>query len=434
MIASKNDKRIIKDKIDQCVKEGHFINKKVLIFGCTIYARDIRDCLRRHGIEIDAILDNNMKKVGMTCLGVPVCLPEAHFGQDTNNTVVIICSKYFREMKEQLLALGCGDMIMIAVEESREKEDDSLETLKNSLTYVKKGYRIYQQIKEKYSKEHWLFLCPYPGTGDIYMAGVYLDAYLGKKCIKQYIMVVSSKSCKEVALLFDLENVEVVSMDDMQLMLKAWEFFGNKKMMIKPLLYWGWRTKRYLYADEYPQITFNEMFLYDVFDLPEHTEKRQISVDFRSTYAKELFRKLELQPHKTVVIAPYAGSFVSEMDMGFWSDIVLKLKQKGWTVATNCCGDQELPVLGSVPIFFPYKEAIQVLEYAGAFVALRSGLCDIVSQARCKMIILYESGFNAARYEYFSLDKMGLNPDVLEFIYEKETESYIKKKIIEAIG
>ena len=37
------------------------------------------------------------------------------------------------------------------------------------------------------------------------------------------------------------------------------------------------------------------------------------------------------------------------------------------------------------------------------------------------MVIIYENGFNASRYEYFSLRKMGLNDSVEEFVFDNDT-------------
>ncbi len=433
MLALEEDRRLIKEEIERSIQGGYFTEKDVLIFGCTIYTRDIRDVLLENGVRLKAILDNNKKKAGGTCLGVPVYLPESYFQEQDGDAAVIICSKYYREMEEQLHALGCGSMLHIPVTESRRKDDDSLEILQERFADAEEGYRIYLRIQQSYPQNRWLFLCPYPGTGDIYMACVYLDAFLKKEQPGPYVMAVSAESCRKTALLFGVGQIERVSKDEMEKLLKAWEFLGSRKMLVKPLLYWGWRTKRYLYADEYPQITFNEMFLYDVFDLPCGTEKKRIEINGQSGYAEALFKRLGLKPHRTVIMAPYAGSFVPEMGIEAWAEIAADLVKKGWTVATNCSGDAERPVPGTVPIWFPYEEAVQVLEYAGGFVALRSGLCDIVSQAKCKMVILYESGFNAARYEYFSLKKMGLNPDAVEFVYEKKDEDVLKQKIIEAV-
>lgn len=435
MIAREEDQKIIRDVIAAEAKEGKFAGRKVLIFGCTPYARDIREALWEQGIGLDAILDNNTQKADGTCLGVPVYLPERYFEKDSDAATVILCSKYHREMAAQLEGLGCGrqSCVDIPVKESRKEEEDSLENLQEKLTQAENGYRFYQKLREGDAADFWLFLCPYPGTGDIYMACMYLDAYLEREGIKDYAVVVTAESCRRTAALFGIEDIRKITQDEMDGMLKAWEFFGTEKMRIKPLLYWGWRTKRYLYADEYPQITFNEMFLYDVFDLVKGVKRKRLTVDRGSCYAQELFAELKLVPHSTVIMAPYAGSFVSEMGMEVWEWIAERLTKAGWTVATNCNGDTEKPVPGTVPVWFPYKEAVQMLEYAGAFIALRSGLCDIISQADCRKVILYESGVNAARYEYFSLNRMGLTSDAVELVYEREKEEALKRETVKAV-
>lgn len=343
MIAQEKDQRIIQNIIAKEAEQGRFVHKKVLIFGCTIYARDIRKALQEQGISLSGILDNNIQKAGKTCLGVPVYLPEKYFETRKENILVILCSKYHREMAAQLCQMGYESScwINIPVQESKKKEEDSIENLQFRLGQVEEGYGIYQRIQKEYSGKSWLFLCPYPGTGDVYMACIYLEAYLEQEGIQDYVMVVTAESCRKTAALFGISNICKISANEMEIMLKAWEFFGTKNMQVKPMLYWGWRTKRYLYADEYPQITFNEMFLYDVFHLPSNTKKKRPVVNQKSHYVEDLFKKLELKPYKTVIMAPYAGSFVSEMGMKIWEQLAAVLKQNGWTVATNCFGNKD---------------------------------------------------------------------------------------------
>lgn len=435
MIAQEEDRKLIWDAVAGEAKRGRFEGRPVLIFGCTPYARDIREALREQGVPLTAMLDNNPQKAGGTCLGVPVYLPERYFEKYSGDVLVILCSRYNREMAAQLEELGCGSesRMDIPVKESRRGEDDSLENLQAKFRQVEEGYRFYTELTANDPEGFWIFLCPYPGTGDIYMACMYLDAYLDREGIRDYAVVVTAESCRKTARLFGIDDIRKVSQDELTGMLKAWEFLGTGKMRIKPLLYWGWRTKRCLYADEYPQITFNEMFLYDVFGLTSEVKRKRITVDRESGYAQELFEELCLKPHRTVIMAPYAGSFVSEMAMKVWEELAEIFQKHGWSVATNCNGDREKPVPGTVAIWFPYKEAVQVLEYAGAFIALRSGLCDIISQARCKKVIIYESGFNAARYAFFSLNKMGLCTDAVELVYGRDDEEVIKREIIRAV-
>ncbi len=423
MLASQSDRAIIEDMIIQKYHQNCFRDKKVVIFGCTLFARDIRDVLRKNGIELFAMIDNNKDKTEKLCLGVEVYLPEIFFKKHKKDIVVIICSKYSYEMQKQLVKLGLDEenIVNIPVSESHKTFDDSEAGMEEMYAQVLEGCTIYEKIKAAYPENYHMFLCPYPGTGDIYMACTYIKEYCVRHGINDYIFVVVGGSCKRTAELFGIKNIEVITEQEKARILQAWQFAGDGKLPLKPLLYWGWRVKRYLYSDKYPQITFNEMFLYDAFGLDKSARKALPNKNTSGDYAKELFEKNKLTPGKTVILAPYAGSFVSEMGIEKWNRVAKILMEKGYDVCTNCNGDSEKPVEGTTPVFFPYKEALSVLEYAGGFIGLRSGLCDIVSSADCKLIIIYENGFNAARYEYFSIKRMGLNDNAIEFIYDSDT-------------
>lgn len=423
MVASCDDRLIIEETVEKYAKRGFFKNKIVILFGCTVYARNIRDSLKKHNVKVEAIVDNNPNKVGKDCLSVKVYSPQMYLSQYEEEFAIIVCSKYYYEMTKQLNQWGYKEgihILNIMVSECEILEKDSESELFSLFEQAETGFERYRNILKRYSREYKVLACPYPGTGDIYMACSLLDIYLKQNNISRYILVVIGNNCRKVANLFRIENIEAVSKEEMELMLKAWEFFGTEKMNIKPLLYWGWRTKHFLYADKYPQITFNEMFQYDVYEFADIQMGKRIAYDKKSEYAKNLFHELGLRPGKTVILAPYAGSFASEMGLELWEQLTDRLIERGYQVCTNSCGESEPPIKNTVPVFFPYEEAVNVLEYAGGFVALRSGLCDIVSQADCKMVIIYEAGFNAARYEYFSLRKMKLNESVTELIFPAE--------------
>lgn len=427
MIASIEDREIIRSTI---IKNYENIanSDRIVIFGCTMFARDIRDNLKSVGLDISAIIDNNPNKVGKLCLGVNVFSPQDYL-KTYPETKVIICSKYYAEMVMQLKKLGCCDdgFIIIYVSECLNKFQDTEEDLNDAIKNVETGFDIYNKIADKYRNINNFFVCPYSGTGDIYMACTYLPAYTAKNSIDDYVLIVIGKKCFNTAVIFDIDNIEILSEDEMNNLIKAWEFLGNDTMHIKPLLFWGWRTKRYLYNDKYTRITFNEMFKYDVFELND-TEKRYIPKTYNTKeYVENLFLEKGLKKDKTVILAPYAGSFVSEISADDWMKIADELTKLGYSVCTNCNGTSELPVNGTVPVFFPYCYAVPIAEYAGGIIALRSGLCDIISSAKCKKIVIYESGFNATKYEYFSLNRMGLCNDATELIYQNDIDVIIEK-------
>lgn len=421
MIAGTQDKQIITDTLEGYINNGFFDNKGPVIFGCTIYARDIRDTLKKNGIETEAFIDNNPDKIGKDCLSLKVYAPQQYLCPYKDDAAVIVCSRYYYEMIRQLNQWGYEenrDIVNIPVSECEIEEKDTRELFDAGFETVDRGYGVYKALQDKYGEECRIMPCPYPGTGDVYMACSLLPHYLQRENINQFVLLVIGESCRRTAALFAIEHIEKITQEEMSSLLKAWEFAGSNRMKVKPLLYWGWRTKKFLYADQYPQITFHEMFQYDVYGFDE--KKKEIPPVFckDKSYAEELFSRLGLKKGQTVILAPYAGSFQSEMGIAAWERLTEGLLQKGYVVCTNCCGDREQPIKGTVPIFFPYEEAVNILEYAGGFIALRSGLCDIVSQAKCKMVIIYENGFNAARYDYFSLKKMGLNKEAFEYVWE----------------
>ena len=419
MIANEKDKRIIQSSILNANKEKFFDNKRVVIFGCTLYARDIRDALIDIDVKLDAFIDNNKEKWNKRCLGVNIFSPKEYVSGKDENFVVIIASKYHYEMKAQLAKLGVNEsfVIDIPIGESLIAEKDDDEQLEQGIANVQAGLDIYKQILSKYGSEDILFVCPYPGTGDVYMACGFLEKYLKQHNIKNYILAVVGNNCVKVARLFGIKDIECITDEEKTRLLKAWEFLGSEVLNIKPLLYWGWRTKKYLNPRNYPQITFTEMFMYDVYGFDEMTEFRHPDIDRGSTFAKDLFEKYRLQKGKTVIIAPYAGSFVSEIKLTEWEKLVNSLISVGYDVCTNCYGEHEKPIKGTTPIQFPYEEVVNVLEYAGVFIAIRSGLCDIASSAKCKMIIIYENGFEASDKKYFGIRNMGLNTWAEEINY-----------------
>ena len=91
-------------------------------------------------------------------------------------------------------------------------------------------------------------------------------------------------------------------------------------------------------------------------------------------------------------------------------------------------------VKGTKGIFLTYAEMIAALPDAGGFIAVRSGLCDIICHASCKKVILYPEGwlFGAcSTLDYFSLNKIGLCADAVELEYGDLEYETLRDKIVE---
>lgn len=430
MLSTDSDIKIIKQTISENIQR--IKGKELYIFGCVVQARDIRDELQDNGCVLEGFVDNNPGKAGggKKCLGVPVLFP-VDLKVDENK-IIIICSKYFSEMKNQLEKLGFSDrnILRIPIDEDAKKWSDDDASIKSALEIIEKGNELYEGILKENPNLDRMFICPYPGTGDIYMACTFLPKYLEINKICNYVVLVIGNSCKKVAELFEKEKVISITREQSEALLRFWEFSGDDTI-IKPLLYWGWRTKRYLYADHYPQISFSEMFVYDVFEYDDRPKTRN-PIQESKEIVEMYFKELGLALGKTVIIAPYAGSFISEISYDVWKMLAKKLMEKGFSVCTNCSNESEETIEGTKRVCFPYAQAVPFVECAGYFIGIRSGLCDVISSAKCKKIIMYEDAFNATRISFFGLKKMGLcESDVFEFDYSGWNDDRIVAEIVE---
>lgn len=420
MIASEYEISLINEKIKKILNQDSRVYR-IIIFGCTPYARNIKDAVESCGRTVEAIIDNAREKLGKS-MGIPIVLPQDYLFPLDKDYLIIVCSKFHQEMIGQLKEYGYKDenIVNIFVDECRDGCQDMDASFQKAKQDIMAGLELYSEICAKYGETDKMFLCPYPGTGDIYMACSLLGDYLLREGISNYIFVVVGNNCRRIAKLFHTMNIEVVDNSQMRLLLNAWTFLTDK-MNIKPLLHWNWRTKRFLHTGKHQHITFSDMFQFDVFENEKPMPYRHFKPVYGNESVRKIFKENSLIKGRTVVLAPYAGSFVADIKKEDWECIANQLKSKGYTVCTNSSGEKEPAVQGTVPVFFPYDEAIEFLEYAGGLIAFRSGLCDVVSQARCKMLILYENNYSAANMEHFGLKNMGLRDDVTEMMWTKET-------------
>jgi hypothetical protein len=103
--------------------------------------------------------------------------------------------------------------------------------------------------------------------------------------------------------------------------------------------------------------------------------------------AKRMLLSSGLKPGSTIIIFPNALSTIS-LPKESWVRLVKGIKSRGFSVATSVTGN-ESGIPGSVPLHFSLDEAHSIVQAAGWFVAIRSGICDFLSSANCKKTILY---------------------------------------------
>jgi hypothetical protein len=117
-------------------------------------------------------------------------------------------------------------------------------------------------------------------------------------------------------------------------------------------------------------------------------------------------------PGSSVILCPYAQS-MSVQSGDHLAAVARKLENDGYTVFTSVAGT-ERPVEGTKPITIPYLLLPDVVEEAGWVIAVRSGVCDIVSSVPCRKTFIYQ---DMQGLKLWSVAAMGLARDAVELIH-----------------
>ncbi len=280
-------------------------------------------------------------------------------------------------------------------------------------------WKLYSRVANG-REDGMTYLCPYKGTGDVYLASRLLAASIGPDRVRESTVCVIGESSAKVARLFGFEDVKSLSQNEMDQMMFLGDVagYGSLNLFVlhpdPPNSVTGISD----HIRNYNGLNFLDIYRAGIFGNEYMRSEPPKFLDV-SDKVREFFEENNLIPGKTVVIAPYVNT-LNMLPIWFWIELVDSLRNLGYTVCTNCGGENN-PIYGTVKIFPEYYEMKDFLEYAGFFVASRSGLCDVISSFSMCKIIIYQphlywgSGNNIS---YFSLNNMGLCSDAIEFEYQ----------------
>lgn len=111
-------------------------------------------------------------------------------------------------------------------------------------------------------------------------------------------------------------------------------------------------------------------------------------------------------PGKTVIFAPYAKS-VTTFDETFWQPIVADFQDRGYQCFTNVA-EGETPMTGTKGICPRISQMQSVVERAGTFIGIRSGLCDVIRYVGCRKIALYPD-YNYSDTKWKAIDMYAID-------------------------
>lgn len=381
------------------------------MFGYNIFFEYINNFLDKENYKLSGIIDNDTTKQGKRIFNIRISSPEIINWED--NVVVLIASKHKKDMEDQVRRLSSKAELYILIDFIQYTEKLEKESMfwieENYQSEIQKLYRgeiIYNRLKKE--ERLVVFLS---ALGDMFAGGLYLYEY-EKKLGSEVKVVVASQGVYKIAQLFNIKNVVMISESEMDDLIK-YIFFqesGDEDLCtcINSLDIMA----------IYKKIPFPRFWAKYYFKLEDGYQMIFPSI-WSETVEEKLLTEKGIVKKKTVVLAPYANS-IEELPIQFWACLAEKLLVMNYYVLTNVIGNQK-PVKGTKGIEIPLNQIGNYLEYAGYFISLRSGLCDVAGQSLCKKIVIFrdrEFSDYCSQMEFFDLKTDGIAKDVIQMTYD----------------
>ena len=376
-----------KDKYAEMAGNLHFIatenilaGRKLFLFGHCNATEELADLLLSEGYRVQAILDNSGSKQELLYRGIPVTAPgNLDWMALGDRAVVLIVTRFYEAMSRQLRELGFTGRIEKLVDYNTYAEYSlSDESIARKKIRLERGKLVLEHLRDRYAGCFRIF-CPFPALGDVYFTTGYLPCFMKERGIDLCVVCVPTESCRKVVDLFGAYNVAVLPQKDLDAAIQAAVYTQDKDSFVahqdRPYVV---SLSKALYLKK---ISLEEIYAKGVFGL---TGDYHMAVPRRW---KDYAGLEDIRKRKSVILSPYAKSVVALPD-GIWKGIAEDMLKNGYQVFTNVYGSEK-PIEGTEPISPEINEMKSVVERAGIFVGIRSGLCDVLRTADCKKVALY---------------------------------------------
>ena len=402
------DRLILNEKIKR--------NDSIAIFSVTKATEHIIDRLR--GYNIVSVLDNDNELEGSFCRGVEVYTPARYLsGEHRDGLKIIVATRSYVDICEQLHKLGylIDEQVFVTYVEY---EPYGIRRISDDF---RRGREIYDDIRRRYPSER-LYFITYAGIGDTYLAGMYLADRMKYDGVGVGAVIFITDVCRRVFSVLDhgacVSGEYVIGdNDDAMRLLLYIKQVGYDRLNVCNLTH-SYDLIDPGYLRGYKGLDFNTMLQ----TVSYHAPLRKSRVRVLSEKTDDVFKKHALAKGRTVLISPYARS-VKSVTKDFWSEMVSRLKNMGYDVCTNVSGD-ESGIEDTIPLSLSIEQVYDFVEKAGCFIGLRSGLCDLISGAKAKKIILYsltQTWGTDYSLDFFGLKNMGLaDDDTYELIIDED--------------
>ena len=383
--------------LNQLMEENAIQGKRVYLFGHCNATEELANLLLEKGFSVEGILDNNEAKYGNQYQGIEIVPPLAILKEEPEKTLVCIVARAYAAMAAQLKRIGYKGMVRKLVDYNTYAEYSlSFDTISRKQERADRGSFLLQGMKENYP-DCFKILCPFSALGDIYFMMSYLPYFLEKREIKRWVVGVIGDACGQVARLFGAAHVEVLTQKDMDEMIQAALYMEDEATFIphqdRPYVV---NLSKALYIKKIP---LEQIYCCGVFGLPSST--KPVLPSQLGTYGK----LEEIEKGRSVIFSPYAKS-VTALKKEIWEQIVGDFQRMGYSCYTNVIGEEE-PLEGTLGISPSIDQVQSVVEWAGIFVGIRSGLCDVIREASCRKVALYPD-YNYCDTKWKAIEMYGL--------------------------
>ena len=370
--------------LERLIQDGLIQEKKIYLFGHCNATEELAKLLTERGFSIEAILDNNRAKQGKRFRGIVVQAPETVLAAESEQAVVCIVARAYAEMADQLRRLRYqGAVYKLTNYNSYAEYSLSEETIASKKMRMEKGIRLLGRMERKHPG-CFRILCPFSALGDVYLAMAYLPHFLEKRQIcsrraESCVIGVIGKACAGVVGIFGDYKIEVLAQEEMDQIVQAVLYTKDTRSFIahqdRP---YAVNLHKALYAKRIP---LEQIYCCGVFGL--HGGEKAFAPICLHSYG-ELG---QIKEGRAVVFSPYAKS-VTELPDALWKEIVDSYLERGYQCFTNVAGEEQ-PLDNTVPISPAISEIQSVAERAGTFIGIRSGICDVLKEAKCRKVALY---------------------------------------------
>lgn len=377
------EEQYYKEMVENCekIEQNNVLNKnkKIFLFGHCNATEKLAEFLMSKGYTITAILDNSTAKHGNIYRAIPIVPPEQVLSEPEEQVIVCIVTRFFASMVQQLREFGFhGDVLKLVDYNTYAEYSLSHETMEKKQKRIEFGKHKLNDLKRSYPNYFRIF-CPFAALGDIYFCMSYLPLFLKLRNKDKYLVCVVGNACAKVVSLFDDCPVIVMEQKDLDAAIQAELYMQDDLAFIahqdRPYVV---NLSKALYRQK---ITLEKIYCCGVFGLPLTVKPRS------PKFLKRYDRLNEIPFGKSIILSPYAKS-VTAIKAEIWVQIVQEYQSKGYSCYTNVVGN-EMPLPDTIPISPSIDEIQSLVEWAGTFIGIRSGICDVIREASCRKIALY---------------------------------------------